>query len=97
MPEGKERGLRSTCSHCALHVALIVALFFVSALVIKFFSATKTKRDLSLASPEIQLERDQRESLSLDRADHLADLPLVKEELPRPRWIVVEVARLLIR
>src|SRR5207248_8709029 len=53
--------------------------------------------DFRLAAAEVDLERNQRQALTLDGADHFADLLPVQEELPRPSGLVIEVARLFVR
>src|SRR3954451_11355689 len=86
----------SSGAHRALHVPLVVALFLVSTLVVEFLTLAQCKRDLRLAALEVDLERQQRQSLTLDRADHLADLLFVQEEFSSPRGLVIEVARLFV-
>src|SRR3954470_16237663 len=87
---------RSSRAHRALHVSLVVAAFLVGALVVKLFALAECERDFRLAAAEIDLERNQRQSLTLDGSDHLADLLPVQQELARPRGLVIEVARLFV-
>src|SRR5207248_4942760 len=62
----------------------------------QFFALAERERNLRFTPAEINLERNQGEPLTLHRADHLADLLPVQEELPRPRGLVIEVARLFV-
>src|SRR6266550_2613737 len=87
---------RSSGANRALHVALVVALFFVAALVVELFPLAQGKRYLRFSALEVQLERNERQSLALDRADHLPDLLSMQQELPGSGWLVIEVARLFI-
>src|SRR3954466_4577753 len=96
-PRSEERAPeRSSGANRALHVALVVASFFVGALVEELFAFAEGKRDLGLSALEVELERYQRQTLTLDRADHLPDLLPVQQEFPRPRRLVIEVARLFV-
>src|SRR5437764_4430775 len=83
---------QSSGTHRALHVTLVVASFFISALVVELLTFSKRERDLGLAALEIDLERQKSEPLTFDRADHFADLLLMQQEFPRPCGLVIEVA-----
>src|SRR6185503_2435904 len=89
-------GARSSATYRALHVALVVAPFLVGALVVKLLTLAEGERDLRFPTLEVDLEREQRQTLTLHCADHLPDLLLVQEEFPSPRRLVIEVARLFI-
>src|SRR5882724_8527062 len=95
-PARQGRG-RSSRPYRALHVALVITPFLVGALVVQLFALAEGQRDLGLPALEVDLERNQRQTLTLHRTDHLADLLPVQEKLPRPRWLVIEVARLFVR
>src|SRR3954462_10302497 len=92
-----QAGARSSGTHRALHVPLVVATLLVGALVVELFPFAEREGDLGFSTLEVDLEREQGQALTLDGADHLADLLLVQEELPRPCGLVIEVARLFIR
>jgi hypothetical protein len=73
------------------------SLFQGVTLVVQLLTARQ--RDLDLGASlrvEIQLQRNHRESLPLDRADQLVDLALVQQQLARPlrRMIVAPGLRI---
>src|SRR5262245_24136318 len=78
-------------------LALPTALPFGLALVVQLLAAGKRELDFGAALVvEIELERHQRHALALDRADQLADLAAVEEELADTLGRVVEAAGLQI-
>src|ERR1700728_1521628 len=73
------------------------ALFFGLALVVELLAAREGKLDLGAAPfVEIELERDERHALALDRTDELVDLPAVQQELARPLRRMIEAVCLLV-
>src|SRR6202049_1971948 len=90
-----ERG-RSSSAHRALHIALVVAALFISALVVELLALAQGEGDFRLSAPEVDFQRNQRQPLALDGADHLADLLPMQQEFPRPRGLVVEITRLFV-
>src|SRR5437588_10953716 len=88
---------RSSRSNRALHVELIVAALFFRSLVVELLALARGEGDFRFAPLEVDLERNERQPLTLDGADHLADLLAMQQELPRPRRLVIEVARLFVR
>src|SRR5689334_10263013 len=94
--EAQEKS-RSSGSHCALHVTLIVAPFLIGALVEELLTLAESERNLRFAALEVELERDEGEALPFHRTDHLPDLFAVEQQLARARRLVIEVARLFVR
>src|SRR5688572_12874838 len=90
-------GERSSDANRPLHVALVVFPLFVGTLVVQLLSLAESEGNLRFPALEVQLERNQRQSLTLDGADHFPDLLPMKEELPGSSRLVIEVARLFIR
>src|SRR6185295_8572334 len=67
------------------------ALLFGVALVVELLAARQGEFDLGAASfVEIELERNKRHALALDRPDQFVDLPAMKQKLARPLWRMVE-------
>src|ERR1700728_541110 len=61
------------------------ALFLGLALVVELLAAREGKLDLGAALfVEIELERNERHALALDRADEFVDLALMQQQLARP-------------
>jgi len=77
-------------------LAWAIATLFVGAFVVKFLALAQRERDLGLALPEVDLQGNKGQSLTLDRADHLANLLSVQQELSRAGRLVIEMARLFI-
>src|SRR5262249_56559533 len=76
-------------------LALPAALLLGFALVVQLLAAGERKLELGAALVvEIELERHQRHSFALDRADELVDLPAVHEKLAHALWGVGEAAAL---
>src|SRR6516225_4747548 len=74
---------------------LPAALLLGLALVVQLLAAGERKLEFGAALVvEIELERHQRHSLALDRADELVDLAAVQEELAQALGGVVEAAAL---
>src|SRR5688572_24481063 len=94
-PGAPEQG-RSSGANRPLHIPLVVAALFVGALVVELFPLSECESDLGFPASEIKLERNQRQALTLDGTDHFPDLLPMKQQLPRPGRLVVEVARLFI-
>src|SRR5438045_9703469 len=88
---------RSSRPYRPLHVALIVAALFVRSLVVELLALGEGEGDFGFAPLEVDLERNERQPLTLAGADHLADLLAMQQKLPRPRRLVIEVARLFVR
>ena len=88
---------RSSRPYRALHVVLIVAAFFIRSLVVELLALAEGEGDFGFAPLEVDLERNERQPLTLDGASHLADLFAMQQKLPRPRRLVIEVARLFVR
>src|SRR2546423_2344052 len=96
-PSGGRAAARSSRSYRALHVPLVIAALFVSAFVVELFALAERQRDLRLAPLEVDLQRDEGQALTLNRADHFANLLAVQQELSRAGGLVIEVARLFVR
>ena len=70
--------------------ALGVAFALGIALVVQLLSLAERERHLGHSVLEVELERDERQSLTLDRADHPTDFLAVEQQFPRPGGLVVE-------
>src|ERR1044072_1079079 len=78
-------------------LALPVALLLGLALVVQLLAARQREFDLGAALlVEIELERHERHSLALDRADQLVDLALMQQQLARALGRVIEAPGLQI-
>src|SRR5471032_3412444 len=87
--------ISATSRHEARTLALPVAVLECLALVVRLLALRERDLDLGAAlAVEIDLQRHDRAALALDRADQLADLGLVQQQLARPLGlVVVAVAR----
>src|SRR5208337_246918 len=76
-------------------LALPIAALLRLALVVQLLAARERQLKLGPALVvEVDPQRDQRHALFVDRADELARLTLMQEELARPARLVVEAVGL---
>ena len=71
------------------HLAIRLFTFEGFALVVQLFAAAQPKLKLDVVLLEIDLGRDQRESLLFSLADQLVDLNMMQQQLAHPGRIVV--------
>src|SRR5678816_933409 len=94
---GTRRGARrSSDAHRARDLPIRIALLLGVALVVELFAFAECHRHLRDAAFEVELERDQGQTLPLDRTYQTPDLPLVQQQLSRARRLVIVVARALV-
>src|SRR5690606_21814025 len=81
----------------ASHLALVLALLLIEALVVQFLPLRQRKRHLRPPSAEMHVERYERESLPFDGPDQPANLPRVQKQLACTSGLVIELIPLLVR
>src|SRR5262249_42967268 len=87
----------SFCPHEPATLALPPALLLCLPFVVELLAAGASELDLGAPLVvEIELERDERHPLALDRSRQLVDLPAVQQELARPLGRMIEAAALQI-
>ncbi len=79
--------------HLAFHGFLLESLPLIKELL----SLCESKIHLHLSIDKVELDRNQGKSPLLHFANEALDLLFVKEEFPRPQWIVIQPVRLGIR
>src|SRR5262245_29851407 len=78
-------------AHQAALFAAPVTLLGGLALVVQLLALGDRQQQLGAATLiEIELERDQRHALAIDRAHQLVDLPAMQQQLSRPLRLVIE-------
>src|SRR5688572_5603813 len=92
--QAPKRSGSAMLAHQPALLPLPVLLLLMLALVVRLAAAGKGELDFGPAARiEIDGERNERHALARDRAEHLADLPLVEEQLARPfRLVIMAVA-----
>src|SRR6266545_1893033 len=84
--------------HDALDVAFRLAFGDIFALIVELLAAREAQFDLGAPALEIEPQRDERETLSLDLAGDALDLAAVQQQLARAGRFMVEISsRLLVR
>src|SRR5258706_165237 len=93
-PDGSSAALRAALR--AIHLAPHVALGDGFALVMRLLAARHAEQELGSALGEVELERNEREPLLLDRLADLFDLGTVEQELALAHRVQVPAVTLLV-
>src|SRR5688572_12644776 len=93
----RRAGRGSSGANGARDLPIGVPLLLGVPLVVKLLTLAECHRHLRDAAFEVELERNERQTLPLDRSYQTPDLPLVQQQLSRPGRLVIVVAGALVR